>query len=313
MCCTVQYNQGMSELKLFKITGTKVDEIPGEAGGLEKSLQTLMEQNLQALLRIRLLASEHSTGKVHGGRIDSLGIDENDCPVIIEYKRALSENVINQGLYYLDWLLDHRAEFKLLVLERFGKAAADKVDWSAPRLVCVAANYTKHDEHAVRQINRNIELIRYRRFGPHFLALELLTSTNAEVTEDESPRTTKSSARTKDKPISQALAEMSPSVRDLWEELRAHTLGLGSDVTEKHLKLYVAFRRLRNFATAYAQKGGIALYLHLDPSSITLERGFTRDVSKVGHWGTGDLEVWIDDKASLRRALSLVTQAYDRT
>ena len=67
-----------------------------------------------------MLASEYSTGPKHGGRIDTLGIDENGNPVIIEYKRATNENVINQGLFYLDWLLDHRAEFKLLVMERLG-------------------------------------------------------------------------------------------------------------------------------------------------------------------------------------------------
>jgi RecB family endonuclease NucS len=56
---------------------------------------------------VRFLASEHATGRVHGGRIDTLGLDENHAPVIIEYKRAINENVINQGLFYLDWLLDH--------------------------------------------------------------------------------------------------------------------------------------------------------------------------------------------------------------
>ena len=63
--------------------------------------------------------SEYSTGIKHGGRIDTLGIDENNCPVIIEYKRATNENVINQGLFYLDWLLDHKAEFQLMVQKKF--------------------------------------------------------------------------------------------------------------------------------------------------------------------------------------------------
>jgi hypothetical protein len=35
--------------------------------------------------------------------------DENGSPVIFEYKRSVNENVINQGLFYLNWLLDHRA------------------------------------------------------------------------------------------------------------------------------------------------------------------------------------------------------------
>jgi hypothetical protein len=41
-----------------------------------------------------------------------------------------NENVINQGLFYLDWLLDHKADFKLLVLERYGPDAAASITWS---------------------------------------------------------------------------------------------------------------------------------------------------------------------------------------
>lgn len=50
---------------------------------------------MQTFLGIRFLASEYETGKTHKGRIDSLGLDENGCPVIIGYKRAKNENVIN--------------------------------------------------------------------------------------------------------------------------------------------------------------------------------------------------------------------------
>jgi predicted transport protein len=302
----------MSELRLFKLAGGKAAEVPGTAGGLEKSLQTLIESNLDEMLGVRFVASEHSTGKLHGGRIDSLGIDENNNPVILEYKRAISENVVSQGLYYLDWLLDHKAEFKLLVLDRFGKADADAIDWTSPRLICVAADFTKHDEHAVRQINRNIDLVRYRRFGVDLLALELLASTTADaIPADDDPSKAKTGKATGDKPIAQAITEMDPSLRDLWEELRAYTLGLGSDVTEKGTKLYVAFRRLRNFTTVCVQKGGLLVFLHLDPDGVTLEEGFARDVRKIGHWGTGDLELWVKDKVSLAKALPLVARAYE--
>src|SRR5215212_4797039 len=100
-----------------------VTELVGYSVAVEKSLQTLIEKHLEAFLGVRFLASEYSTGKTHAGRIDTLGIDENGCPVIIEYKRSLNENVINQGLFYLDWLLDHKAEFELLVLRKFGNDA----------------------------------------------------------------------------------------------------------------------------------------------------------------------------------------------
>jgi RecB family endonuclease NucS len=93
----------MGEIKLFRTSKDKVEEIKGDSVALEKSLQILIEKHLDELLGIKFLASEYSTGKIYGGRIDTLGIDENGCPVIIEYKRALNENVINQGLFYPDF------------------------------------------------------------------------------------------------------------------------------------------------------------------------------------------------------------------
>ena len=113
----------MSDLKLFRIDDGTAVELLGTALALEKPLQVLIERNMDVLFGVRLVASEHSTGKKHGGRIDSLGLDENGSPVIFEYKRSVNENVINQGLFYLDWLLDHRAEFELLVMKKFGHAA----------------------------------------------------------------------------------------------------------------------------------------------------------------------------------------------
>ncbi len=304
----------MSEIKLFTISDGRATEVPGEAGGLEKSLQTLIESNLDPMLAVRFVASEHSTGKLHGGRIDTLGLDENDCPVILEYKRAVSENVISQGLYYLDWLLDHKAEFKLLVLDRFGKDVSDLIDWTSPRLICVAADFTKHDEHAVRQIDRNIDLVRYRRFGQALLALELLTSTTADPIVVDGPAIkTKPGKASSDRPVEQALAEMDEQMRDLYEGLRAFILGLGDDVVEKHLKLYVAFRRIKNFASIVVLKNEILVFLKVDPDTVTIEEGFSRDMRQIGHWGTGDLRLNIASKDDLRRAEPLIVRSYEGT
>ena len=59
-----------------------------------------------ALLGVRFLASEFVT--TEGGRMDTLGIDEDNAPVVIKYKRSSNENVINQGLFYLDWLVSRQ-------------------------------------------------------------------------------------------------------------------------------------------------------------------------------------------------------------
>lgn len=121
-CLPQTFDKGglVSDIKLFRMIDGKTTELEGDASGLEKPLQTLIENNLESLLGIRFLATEYSTGKTHAGRIDSLGLDENHCPVILEYKRSVGENVINQGLFYLDWLMDHKGEFELLVMRKLG-------------------------------------------------------------------------------------------------------------------------------------------------------------------------------------------------
>lgn len=170
----------MSDLKLFRLEDGGAREIHGEAVALARSLQRLIEKNLESFLGVRFLASEYSTGPKHGGRIDTLGIDENRVPVIIEYKRSINENVINQGLFYLDWLLNHKSEFWKLVMQECGEDVAEEIEWSGPRLICVAGDFTRYDEHAVKQITRNIELVRYRRFGDELL-LPSIASARAPI------------------------------------------------------------------------------------------------------------------------------------
>ena len=301
----------MTDIKLFALGDDSATEIPGRAMALEKSLQTLIERNLEAVLGIRMLESEYSTGPKHGGRIDTLGIDENASPAIIEYKRATNENVISQGLFYMDWLLDHRAEFELLVLKKLGQNAATGIDWSAPRLLCIAGGFTRYDEHAVQQMNRNIELIRYRRFGEHLLMLELVNSIAAEA--DSHTRNTGGAPTLGQKTITDVLAGLEGSLLDLYQALRAYLAALGDDVQEKTLKYYVAFKRFRNFACVevHPNKAAVRVYLKVDPDTTTLESGFSRDVRNIGHYGTGDLEVTIRTQEDLEKAKPLLQKSYE--
>jgi predicted transport protein len=73
-----------------------------------------------------------------------------------------------------------------------------------------------------------------------------------------------------------------------------------------------AFRRINNFACVeiHPQTRKLLVYLKTDPGSITLEPGFTRDVTKIGHFGTGNLEVAIGDRVDFERAQPLILTSY---
>lgn len=307
----------MSDVQLFRLSDGGASELPSRAATLERQLQSLIEAQMPTFLGVRFLASEYATGKTHRGRIDSLGLDENDCPVIIEYKRHSNENVINQGLFYLDWLLDHQAEFRWLVMEKLGKEVAERIEWAGTRLLCIAADFTRYDQHAVQQIPRNIELIRYKLFGDDLLLLELVNAQSVPDAMAAKPAATevpvesdKPKPAGKDKSLEEQLALASTDIRDLYTQTTSYLTTLGDDVQEKRLKLYTAFRRLKNFACVIAYPNRLLITLKLDPASVTLEDGFSRDISHVGHWGTGDVELTLRTLADLARAKPLVERSY---
>ncbi|WP_068787148.1 DUF5655 domain-containing protein [Paenibacillus phocaensis] len=303
----------MGDIKLFRLNDGGVEELHGQTVTIEKSLQTLMERHLEALLGVRFLATEYSTGKRHGGRIDTLGIDENSSPVIIEFKRATNENVINQGLYYLDWLMDHQGEFTLLVQKKFGVPDAEAINWGAPRLLCIAGGFTKYDEHAVQQINRNIELYTYKKYGEELLLLDLVNATSANQPQDPVVPVSGGAPSNSYKTVSDYLSQANAELTDRYEELKAFILALGDDVQMNVLKDYIAFKRIKNFACVeiHPQKKSITVFVKVDPDSVPLEPGFTRNVRNIGHYGTGDLEIVITREEQLEEAKALIQQSYE--
>ena len=299
----------MSDLKLFRYQSSNVTEIDGtSSSALEKSLQTLFEQNLETLLGVRFLASEFSTGHEHGGRMDTLGLDENGCPVIIEYKRATNTNVINQGLFYLDWLVTHRGDFEMLVLENFSQEDAQSVEWSAPRLICIAGGFSKYDEHAIKQMNHNIELIRYMRFGGDLLMLEQVNAVSAPYNPTPTGKASHSSAKS----VSEYLEKANQELTDRYEALREYLINLGDDVQVKTLHSYFAFKRIKNFACVlvHTRTRSLTVYTKIDPDTVDLEDGFTRDVRNIGHPGTGNLEITIKSENDFDKAKPLLERSY---
>ena len=313
----------MSDIKLFTIRAGLVAELAGTAAQIERDLQTLFESNLEILLGIKFVASEFSTGPVHGGRIDTLGLDEDGCPVIIEYKRLLHENVINQGLFYLHWMMDHKGDFERLVHRTLGHSEAERIDWSNPRLLCIAGDFTRYDEHAVKQINRNVELLRYRRFGDQTLMLEVVhapkiarsLSQIGSMSFDPSADGSPTADPYQSQRIDYRLANAPQETKSVFDAAKDYLVRLGEDVRMKELKCYIAFKRIKNFACVEVHPKAriVTAYLKIDPQSIDIEPGFTRDVRQIGHFGTGELEVSMRSLSDLTRAQPLMQIAYERS
>lgn len=295
----------MSEIKLFEI-GSSVKERVSSTVLLEKELQNTIEQNMETFFGVRFLKSEYV---ITSGRMDSIGIDENNSPVIFEYKRSSNENVINQGLFYLDWLLDHKADFKLLVIEKLGMGVADQIDWSVPCVICVANDFTKYDIHAVNQMQRNIKLVKYRKYGNDLILFEHLNAPVVKPVSDTTSVVTTSGYT--QKTHVEKLAVASTHFKTLYNSLCDFIESLGDDLVPNQLKLYLAYKKVQNIFCIEIYNKQIILRLKLDPDTVDIEDGFTRDMRGTGHYGTGDLEISIKTEEDFRKAMPLIERAYN--
>jgi predicted transport protein len=293
----------MSELKLFQI-GNEVKELKSGCTTIERELQNIIEKNMYEFFAVRFLQSEY---RIDNGRMDSIGIDENYCPVIFEYKCHSNENVINQGLFYLNWLLEHKANFKLLVIEKLGIKEADKIDWSMPRVICIASDFNKYDEEAIKQINRNVSLIRYKKYDNNLLLFELLNSNTVAPLEVEKEPISKKQI---DKTFIEQYDNAPKNMKNIFDELKDYALSLGDDVSENTLKLYVALKKIKTFATMEIYQSKILVNFKLLPENYSLNE-YLRDIRNIGHWGCGDLQIIIKSNKEIELAKSLLKDAYE--
>ncbi|AYV93428.1 hypothetical protein HMPREF1049_0629 [Fusobacterium necrophorum subsp. funduliforme ATCC 51357] len=301
----------MSDINVFEIK-PKVKELKGSSVILEKEIQNLIEKNMEEFFGIRFLATEYS---ITNGRMDSIGIDENNCPVIFEYKRSSSENIINQGLFYLDWLLDHKADFQLLVMNTLGKEVAKEIDWSAPCVFCIAKEFTKFDEHAVNQMQRNIKLVKYNKYGENLILFEHINVPVLKkdtVSKGKKVKQEKKASEKDNYDWESRIQKLPKEKQELYFSIRDYILSKGDDISENSLKNYIAFKRVKNFVCMLPYKNKISLYLKLNPSEEVLIEDFVRDVKNIGHWGTGDLEIIIQSKEDYEKAKIYLDRAYEK-
>ena len=299
-------------MPLFKVDNGKARKLETSTPGKEKNIQTLFERNLPTILNIDLLGSEYVT--TWGGRIDTIGIDKNGSPVIIEYKKSQNDNIINQGLSYLRWLLDRKADFEKVCQQ---KSIATEIDWDSPRLICVAENYNKFDLDTAELLGIKIELIKFTIYDNDLLYLDSESqrsntmsttkiSEGAKKSKIESVRTTRT--------IEDHLSRTTEHAKKLFDAFREKVINLDKNIIEEPKKKYIAYKLATNFADVWVQKDSLKIYLNLPSGKLVDPRGLARDLTKpkpVGHWGNGDYQASFEKMEDLDYVLNLVKQSYE--
>ncbi len=300
-------------MALFKINNNIVKKILTKDLDLEKNLQGLFENNLEEILNIVFLAHEYSTS--FGGRIDTLGIDRTGAPCIIEYKKNQNDNVINQGLSYLRWLLDHKADFEILCQNK--KIGID-IDWDSPRVICIAESYNKFDLDTADILPINVELLRYRIYEDNILYIEPENYQKVKISMSGIVRKTKQDKDKQEKlqktfSIEDHLKKSDEKTKKLFYKLREKIVALDENIREEPKKQYIAYKVSTNFADVILYRSEIRITLNVKTGQLNDPQNITTDFTKPkkGHWGNGDYEVKLEDDKELDAVFELVKQSYD--
>jgi predicted transport protein len=308
-------------MAIFNIYNGKAERIRLSEFKLEKDLQRLIEGNMEAFFNCRFVATEFSTGNIHSGRIDTLALSEDNNPVIIEYKKVASSDLINQSLYYLHWIRDHKGDFQVAVNKQFGKDV--EVDWSDIRVICLAPEYKKYDLHAVQVMGANIELWQYKIYTNGILSIEEVYKRSSSATHSETEaigeknpvmveagRKAALTRKTGVYTLEQHTEYLPPSILELFNSIRDHIIAIDGSIEESPKKTYVAYKTSQNFVCIQNYRKKITLYLKLNPDDFNPLPNYTRDVRNIGHFGTGDLELNIADLQQFDETKYLITEAY---
>lgn len=286
---------------------------------LERELQELVEKNLESVFNCKFVATEFSTGAEHAGRIDTLALSEDNNPVIIEYKKEESSDLINQSLFYLSWIQDHRGDFQVAVEKILGKNT--EVDWSEVRVICIAPGFKKYDLHAVKQMGANIELWHYKLFDNSTFSLEeVFRKSGYSSNKNNEGKTVVHTEAAKKAAITRATGEytfdehvdgIEANVKGWAQEIREFSMGIDDSVEEVPKKFYVAYKVAQHFVCMQTQKNKLILHLKLNPKDFKKLPENARDVSEIGHYGTGNFEYLVKSESDLDEAKSLIKRAYE--
>ena len=97
--------------------------------------------------------------------------------------------------------------------------------------------------------------------------------------------------------------------RMLFEKLNTRILNLGTFVKREFKKLYIAYKADTNFVDVVVQNSRLRLAVNMKFADVVDPKGICKDVTDVGRWGNGDVEVALDSLDELDDVMKIIEQA----
>lgn len=282
-------------------TGDIIKEQEFKGGNPEKQLQKLVEKHLNSFFGCYLLKSLH---QIPNGEIDTLAVSEDGGPCIIEYKHKKQDTIINQIIFYYDWLQQGATEFEFEKLIKENEETKDlAIDWSKIRLICIAKEYSKWDISLIEHLETDIECYIYTY---HKDELDVHLDPHIQYQKQSYGKTTSSR---KEVTLEYHRNKAKEIGIKLLDKLREKVLELGNDVKEGFTPSYIKYFINTTFLGVHVRQKWIIIQLRVNEETFTDPKTLAKDISNR-EWSV-TREMKISNEEELEYSIHLIKQAYD--
>lgn len=300
-------------MQLFNIKHDKLNSIDEQPFKLEKDIQNLFEKNLQTISNLKFVKSEFA---VKDYRIDTLAYDmEANAFVIIEYKKSSNLSVIDQGVTYLNLMLEYKANFIIEYNESCKEnLKRNQIDWSQSRIIFVAPAFTEYQKQSTNFKDLPIELWEIKKFENNLISINPVKKSKSAPTISNVQKNKNSTLAKVTREIvvydeAYHLKDHCDDVLELYDSFKNAILALSPDLEITPQKLYIAFKRGKNnIVSIHLQNQSLKMWINAKKGFLDDPKNITKDVSQLGHWGTGDYEIIVSDSKYLEYIMSLIKQ-----
>lgn len=303
-------------MKLYSVTGNKLNCVSGRDFKLEKDIQNIVENNLESLFNLQFIKSELT---IKNFRVDTLAFDpENRSFIIIEYKKSRNYSVIDQGYTYMSLLLNNKSDFILEYNENCGGLLKrDDVDWSQSKVIFISPNFTDYQKHSVNFKDVPFELWEIKQYENNLIGLvQHKTSSDESIAttilgqEENIVRSVSKEVRLNKEEDHINHKKVTESTKQLYADIKERILNIGPDIEIQPRKMYIGYKRKSNFFSIYIGKNELWCWINLKKGDLDDPKGICRDVSNIGHYGPGDYDLTIKTDSDLDYIMFLINQSY---
>lgn len=280
---------------------------------LEKEIQTLFEDNLKNTTDLKLIKSEFT---IKSNRIDTLAFDEESKSfVIIEYKRNQNYSVVDQGVSYLNLMLEYKADFIVEYNEtQKENLKRSDVDWSQSKIIFVSPSFTDFQKQSSNFKDLAIELWEVKQFENDIVVINPIKKSKSapsikQIQKSDDSEISKVAKEIKAYTEEEHLAGKSDDIIELYESYKQGILNLSSDIEVEPKKMYVAFKKRKNIVDVRIQQKNLIFWVNLKKGNLDDPKNIAQDCSIKGHYGNGDYEISVTDTENLEYIMSLIKQA----